>query len=173
MSARAVSVGPLLVAALMLGVTGDALLRVGGPPGLNMSLWVAAIALSAYVLQRRAGLEMDRERVAWLAITVVFAAGLAWRDSTTLKPLALGCTTLGFALAAYRVSCGVGARRGGLQLRLGVGDGCVACVDRCGARACGGGPIGTTSRHRRQRSLPPCASAKVGCATPPPWHAAS
>jgi hypothetical protein len=103
-SARAVPVGPLLVAALLLGVTGDALLRVGGPPGLNMSLWVAAIALSAYLLQRRAGLQLDRERVAWLAITVLFAAGLAWRDSTTLKPLALGCTTFGFALAAYRVA---------------------------------------------------------------------
>jgi hypothetical protein len=102
--ARAAAVGPLLVAGLLLGVTGDALLRVGGPPGLNMSLWVAAIVLAAYVLQRRAGLKTDRERVAWLAITVLFAAGLAWRDSTTLKPFALGCTTLGFALAAYRVT---------------------------------------------------------------------
>jgi Domain of unknown function (DUF4173) len=103
-SEQTVSLVPLLVAGVFLGAMGDALLRVGGPPGLNMSLWVAAIALSAYVLQRRAGLEMDRERVAWLALTVLFAAGLAWRDSTTLKPLALGCTTVGFALAAYRVS---------------------------------------------------------------------
>ena len=46
-----------------------------------MSLWVAAIAVAAYVLQRRAGLDMDRERMAWLAIGVLFAAGLAWRDS--------------------------------------------------------------------------------------------
>ena len=103
-SGQAVSVAPLLVAGVCLGVAGDALLRVGGPPGLNMSLWVAAIVLSAFVLQRRAGLEMDRERAAWLAVTVLFAAGLAWRDSTLLKPLALGCTTLGFALAGYRVA---------------------------------------------------------------------
>jgi hypothetical protein len=103
-NARVFPVRPLFVAGVLLGVAGDALLRVGGPPGLNMSLWVAAIALSAYVLQRRAGLARDRERVVWLAITVLFAAGLAWRDSTLLKPLALGCTTLSFALAAYRVA---------------------------------------------------------------------
>jgi hypothetical protein len=101
--ARAVPPAALLVAGLVLGVTGDALLRAPGPPGLNMFLWVVAIALAAYVLQRRAGLELDRGRVAWLAITVLFAAGLAWRDSPPLKLLALGCATFGFALAAYRV----------------------------------------------------------------------
>lgn len=101
--ARAVPAAALLVAGLVLGVTGDALLRApGGPVGLNMFVCVAAIALAAYVLQRRAGLELDRERVAWLAIAVLFAAGLAWRDSEPLKLLALGCTTFGFALAAYR-----------------------------------------------------------------------
>ena len=102
-SAPRTPIGGLLVAGVVLGLLGDALLRVGGPPGINMSLWVAAIGLAAYLLQRHAGLETDRERLAWLAITVLFASGLAWRDSTILKPLALGCTTLGFALAAYRV----------------------------------------------------------------------
>jgi hypothetical protein len=101
-SGRTISVAPLIVAGAVLGAMGDALLRVGGPPGLNMALWVGAIALSAYVLHRRTGLDIDRERVAWLVVTVLFAAGLAWRDSTTLKPMALGCATLGFALAAYR-----------------------------------------------------------------------
>ena len=42
-------VGPLLVPGPN-GRDGRRMLRVGGPPGLNMSLWVAAIALSAYVL---------------------------------------------------------------------------------------------------------------------------
>ncbi len=102
-SARAVPVGALLVAGLVLGVVGDAVLRAPGPVGLNMFLWVASIALAAYVLHRRAGLELDRERFAWLAIAVLFAAGLAWRDSPPLKLLALGCATLSFALAAYRV----------------------------------------------------------------------
>ena len=98
------AISGLLVAGGILGILGDALLRVGGPPGINMSLWVAAIALAAYLLQRHAGLQIDRDRLAWLAITVMFASGLAWRDSTILKPLALGCTTLGFALAGHRVT---------------------------------------------------------------------
>lgn len=97
------AISGLLVAGVVLGVLGDALLRVGGPPGINMSLWVAAIALGAFLLQRRAGLRTNPERLIWLTVTVLFAAGLAWRDSTTLKPLALACTTLGFALAAYRL----------------------------------------------------------------------
>jgi hypothetical protein len=113
--ARAVPVAALLAAGLVLGIIGDALLRAPGPPGLNMFLWVASIALAAYVLHRRAGLELDGERFAWLAITVLFAAGLAWRDSPPLKLLALGCATLGFALAAYRVGA-AWVRRAGVFL---------------------------------------------------------
>jgi hypothetical protein len=101
--ARAVPAATLLIAGLVLGVTGDALLRAPEPMGLNMFLWVVAIALAAYGLHRHAGLELDRERVAWLAIAVLFAAGLAWRDSPPLKLVALGCATCGFALAAYRL----------------------------------------------------------------------
>ncbi len=101
-SAPAVPAGALLVAGLVLGVVGDAVLRAPGPLGLNMFIWVASIALAAYVLHRRAGLEPDRERFAWLAMAVLLAAGLAWRDSPPLKLLALGCATLSFALAAYR-----------------------------------------------------------------------
>ena len=114
-SARAVPVAALLAAGLVLGIIGDVLLRAPGPPGLNMFLWVASIALAAYVLHRRAGLELDRERFAWLAITVLFAAGLAWRDSPPLKLLALGCATIGFALAAYRVGA-AWVRRAGVFL---------------------------------------------------------
>jgi hypothetical protein len=100
---RAAAVAPLLIAGLVLGVVGDVLLRAPGPPGLNLFLWVASVALAALVLHRRAGVELDLERVAWLAIGVLFAAGLAWRDSPSLKLLAVGCATLAFALAAYRV----------------------------------------------------------------------
>ncbi len=96
------SVGVLLVSGVALGAMGDALLRVPGPPGLNLSLWVASVAVAALALQRRALLPLDRERIAWLVIGVVFAAGLAWRDAAPLKLLALGCATLTFALAAHR-----------------------------------------------------------------------
>ena len=105
-SSRAVPGGALLIAGLILGVVGDVLLRVSGPPGLNVFLWIASVALAALVLHRSAGIELDRERIAWLAIGVLFAAGLAWRDAPALKLLALGCATLTFALAAYRVAAG-------------------------------------------------------------------
>ena len=98
------SVAPLLAAGVLLGATGDALLRAPGPPGLNLSLWIASVAVAALALHRRAALALDRERVVWLAIGVLFAAGLAWRDAAPLKLLALGCATLTFALAAHRLA---------------------------------------------------------------------
>jgi hypothetical protein len=100
--ASPVSVIALLVAGAVLGAVGDALLRAPGPPGLNLSVWVGSVAVAALVLHRRANLALDRERIAWLVIGVVFAAGLAWRDAPPLKLLALGCATLTCALAAHR-----------------------------------------------------------------------
>jgi hypothetical protein len=97
------SVAALLVTGVVLGAVGDALLRAPGPPGLNLSLWIASVAVGALALHRRAALALDRERAAWLAIGVAFAAGLAWRDAPPLKLLALGCATLTFALAAHRL----------------------------------------------------------------------
>src|SRR5439155_7666152 len=71
-----VSIAALLVAGAVLGAVGDALLRApGGPVGLNLSLWVASVAVAALALHGRAALALDRERVAWLAIGVVVAAG--------------------------------------------------------------------------------------------------
>jgi len=102
-AARPAPMAALLIAGLLIGVVSDLLLRAPGPPGLNMFLCVASVAIAALVLHRPAGAQLDPERVAWLAIGVLFAAGLAWRDSPPLKLLALGCATLAFALAAYRV----------------------------------------------------------------------
>jgi hypothetical protein len=107
------SAGALLAAGAVLGVVGDALLRAPGPPGLNLSLWIGSVALAALALHRRAALALDRDRAAWLAIGVVFAAGLAWRDAPPLKLLALGSATLIFALAAHRLA-GAWVRRAGV-----------------------------------------------------------
>jgi hypothetical protein len=93
----------LLVAGVVLGVVGDALLRAPGPPALNLSLWITSVAVAVLALHRRAALALDRERIAWLVIGVVLAAGLSWRDAPPLKLLALGCATLTFALAAHRL----------------------------------------------------------------------
>jgi hypothetical protein len=109
------SVAALLVAGVILGAVGDALLRAPGPPGLNLSLWVASVAVAALALHRRAALALDPERVAWLVIGVVFAAGLAWRDAPPLKLLALGCATLTFALAAHRLAASWVRRAGVLR----------------------------------------------------------
>jgi hypothetical protein len=110
------SIAALLVAGVVLGAVGDALLRApGGPVGLNLSLWVASVAVAALALHGRATLALDRERVAWLAIGVVFAAGLAWRDAPPLKLLALGCATLTFALAAHRLAAAWVRRAGVLR----------------------------------------------------------
>lgn len=96
------AVPALLAAGIMLGALGDALLRAPGQPGLNLSLWIASVAAAALVLHQRAALPLDRERVGWLAIGVLFAAALSWRDAEVLKLLALGGAALTFALAAYR-----------------------------------------------------------------------
>jgi len=109
------SVAALLAAGLVLGATGDALLRAPGSPGLNLSLWIASVAVAALALHRRAALALDRERVAWLAIGVSFAAGFAWRDAPPLKLLALGCATMTFALAAHRLSMAWVRRAGVLR----------------------------------------------------------
>jgi hypothetical protein len=95
----------LVVAGVILGALGDALLRASDPPlGVNMSVWITSVAIAAIVLHRRAALRLDRERVVWLGIGVMFAAGLAWRDSPPLKLLALVCATLMFAIAAHQLS---------------------------------------------------------------------
>jgi hypothetical protein len=109
------SVAALLVAGGVLGAVGDALLRAPGPVGLNLSLWIASVAAAALALQRRAALALDADRVAWLAIGVVFAAGLSWRDAPPLKLLALGCATLAFALAAHRLAAAWVRRAGVLR----------------------------------------------------------
>jgi len=105
----------LLVAGAVLGAIGDALMRVAGPPGLNLSLWIASVAVAALALHRRAGVTRDRERAGWLATGVVFAAGLTWRDAPPLKLLALGGATLTFALAAYRPTAAWVRRAGVLR----------------------------------------------------------
>ena len=99
------SVSALIVAGVALGAVGDALLRApGGPVNLNLSLWIASVAVAGLALHRRAALALDRGRVLWLAIGVMFAAGLAWRDADLLKLLALVSATLTFALAAHRLA---------------------------------------------------------------------
>jgi hypothetical protein len=109
------TIAPLLVTGAIFGVVGDTLLRGPDPIALNLSLWVASVAVAALVLHRRAALALDRGRIAWLMIGVVAAAGLAWRDAPPLKLLALACATLVFALAAFRLDSAWVRRAGVLR----------------------------------------------------------
>ncbi|HUF49364.1 MAG TPA: DUF4173 domain-containing protein, partial [Longimicrobiales bacterium] len=92
----------LLGTGLLLGLLGDGLLRAPGAPGLNIPLWAVAVCLATVLLHRRSGRLLSGESAALLAVGVLFAAGVAWRDSPALKLLALGCTGVAFALPAMR-----------------------------------------------------------------------
>jgi hypothetical protein len=92
----------LLAAGLALGVVGDALLRAPGAPGLNMLIWAAALGAVTVLVHARSGRRMSGEAAVFLTTGIVFAAGLAWRDSPALKLFALGCTAVAFALPAMR-----------------------------------------------------------------------
>ena len=111
----------LLVAALALGILGDALLRAG-PPGLNAFLWILSLAAVYLVLDKRGVLTQSTESARepgpaqgrWmLAPALLLAAGFLWRDSPALQlldVLGLGLT-LGLASAYAR---GGDLRRAGI-----------------------------------------------------------
>ena len=89
----------LLPVALGIGLLGDQLLRA--TPGLNVFLWVMAGLAALGLLAARLGMAALGEG-AWLALPALgLAAGLAWRDSSTLKGLdifgLLACLAIGAA----------------------------------------------------------------------------
>lgn len=92
----------VLAGALVLGVIGNALLRAPGAPALNLFVWSAAVAAATVLLHRRSGRGLSTEATAALALGVVYAAGLVWRDSPALKLTALGGTAVCFAVPAFR-----------------------------------------------------------------------
>jgi hypothetical protein len=91
----------ILPAGLALGIAGDILIRGDGPPGLNLFLWVAALATAAVVLHRRLGGRLSREAAILLAVAVVYGGAIAWRSSGALKLLALAAIGIALALPAY------------------------------------------------------------------------
>ena len=77
----------ILEAAILLGITGDALLR-STPLGLNVFLWmlVFTAAMAAIVVRQRAGLRASE--IKWFFVPIVlFSAFFAWRDSNVLMLL--------------------------------------------------------------------------------------
>jgi lipoprotein signal peptidase len=77
----------ILEASILLGITGDALLR-SIPLGLNVFLWmtVFAAACAAIIARRRA--DLRESGIKWFYVPLIlFSAFFAWRDSNTLMLL--------------------------------------------------------------------------------------
>ena len=83
-SPRALVARRALLAAVLLGVLADALLR-NEPWGLGLLVWMAVFAAIAIALVRKNGRPLSRESNIWLAVAVLFAAGLSWRDADMLQ----------------------------------------------------------------------------------------
>lgn len=73
-----------LIAAVLLGVIGDQLLRVG-PWGVNIALFTVCAVIAVFAVARAGGTAL-RGNGRWLAIpAVLFAAMFIWRDAGMLK----------------------------------------------------------------------------------------
>jgi len=89
----------VLVAAVLLGITGDALLH-DGPLGLAFPLWIALLALELRMLAWRGQRPLHRESAAWLIAATLCAAALAWRNADMLRALDVLATAGCLGLAA-------------------------------------------------------------------------
>ena len=83
-SPRALAARRALLGAVLLGILADPLLR-DGPWGLGLLIWMAVFATIVFALLRQNGRPLSRESGIWLAVAVLFAAGLSWRDADMLQ----------------------------------------------------------------------------------------
>jgi hypothetical protein len=91
----------LLGAAFVLGVLGDELLRAT-PLGINLFLWVCALAVTLVLLARWRGAPPTIGSRWMLPPLLLFSALLAWRDSPWLVALNLFAVVAALALGALR-----------------------------------------------------------------------
>ncbi len=100
----------ILEAALLLGILGDALLRVT-PWGLNVFLFVGALVAALVMLTlRHRSATLNAQTISLHGALIFFAAMFVWRDSTELKILnALALLTLLslLALPALKIKANV------------------------------------------------------------------
>jgi hypothetical protein len=83
-SPRALVARRALLGAVLLGILADPLLR-NEPWGLGLLVWMVVFATIAIALVRRNGRPLSHESSIWLAVAVLFAAGLSWRDAEMLR----------------------------------------------------------------------------------------
>src|SRR5438552_1558828 len=94
-----------LAAAIVVGIAGDALLRAT-PWGLNAPLFITAFALAFLAVAGSQRVTLRGGGRWLLAPALLFAAGMAWRDSPTLNVLAGIASLLAIAIAAFRSRSG-------------------------------------------------------------------
>jgi hypothetical protein len=99
----------ILIHAASLGIIADLLLH-DGPSGAAFPLWIALAAAALIALLWRDGRSLTREAAIWLGTAVVFASGLAFRDSPELNGLDFVITFGALAMAAVSI----GSPRAGL-----------------------------------------------------------
>jgi hypothetical protein len=102
-TARRLTAAPLartiLAHALLLGVAADLLIR-DGFTGLGFPTWIAILSIGMLSLVGRADRRLPRESAAWLAVAVLFGAGMAWRDAGLLQFLDFIATLFALGMAA-------------------------------------------------------------------------
>lgn len=89
----------ILTHGVLLGVSADVLLR-DGRPGIAVPLWIALAGITLVSLTRRDGRGVGAEPIGWLLTGVLFACGLAWRDSGFLQAFDMIAAIAAFAMAA-------------------------------------------------------------------------
>ena len=126
-AARAVGIG---VAAVILGTTGDALLRVRF--GAGFSLWIVLLVSALLLLVHRERGHIPRA-LGWLALPAVFFAdAFAWRDAGGLLGLDMLAILVALAMLA------MAARTGGSTIRNGGFDTYIGAAILSGLSAAGG-----------------------------------
>ena len=73
----------VLLGAGLLGVLADPIFR-NGYWGIGLLAWMAVLGILVVVLVRHAGRPLSGESGAWLAVALLFAASLSWRNSGLL-----------------------------------------------------------------------------------------
>lgn len=106
----------VLADALLLGIVGDALLRVSSS-GANLTIWSIGmvVALATLARRRHDALPTDAR---WLALpAVALALMFLWRDSASLAAYNVLALVGTFALLAAAVAQGSGATLAGIRVR--------------------------------------------------------
>ncbi len=106
-TSRALLARRALLAALLLGIVADPLLR-NGPWGLGLLAWLVVFAGVAIGLTKQGGRSLSTESMIWLAIAALSAAGLSWHDADLLTffdmlAMLTALTLLGMSLNAVPV----------------------------------------------------------------------